>query len=210
MEPLPSVLLGVIAGAEDLASHKAVRALVGANDKNLDRETGLTILSEGCVADQGMFAYADGYNRIVNLFIQLRGIPSNSRKPWDEILFRLNAYFDEREKTETPLKLIVDGKPVFTFDGKTRISLASIKRTDAMAWAYELRWGQQEYLLLTIWPHADGTIQCFPGPPESDFVLLRGGDASRFLYPGIDRYTVTIALDLRFGLVLEEEAKINN
>ena len=206
---LRAYCLGVTAAAEDLARNKAVLVTIGHTDEKLDERTGLTILTQGSVADRGMFGYAAGYNRIVDVFIRLRGIPSNSRKPWEQILSNVNEYFDSRAKDDPPLQLVVDGKPVIMSDGR-QVSFLSHENPNHKVIYYDLKWGNEIYPLLTFYPHSDDTMQFYPGPPGSDFVVLRGGDGNQFVYPGIERVTVTIALDLRFGMILGQAEKANN
>ncbi len=206
---LRAYCLGATAAAEDLIANKAVFVTTGDISEHFDQETGLTMLSLGGDADKGMFGYAAGYNRIVGAFIRLRGIPSNSRKPWQQILSHLNEYYDSRAGSEPALQLALDAKPTRMPDGRQVSFTSELNINHRVVW-YNLKLGDVLYPLLTFYPHSDGTMQLYSGPPGSDLLILRGGDGGQFTRPFIEHNTQTIALDLRLGVILGQAEKPNN
>jgi hypothetical protein len=99
------------------------RALIMGGGPMLDQETGPRTWGLDCTVDRGMEGVADGYNRIVRLWVRLKGSPPYSRKQWEGILFHLTEYFDKRAQTEPPENFVVDGPPILASDGITKVSL---------------------------------------------------------------------------------------
>jgi hypothetical protein len=185
---------GMAAARRDLADNKAVIATFGEMLFRLDASTGLPLVSLGCVADRGIFGYTDGYDRLVELYVQWKGLPRNSRKRWEYILQDPAEYFRIRSQPVTPLRLVADAPPILASDGKTRVALKAIRSTGYKnkVVLHELNWGLKRINIYTL--PIDGTIHCLAGPPESDFIVVR------CMAEGIDRTPIpyTYVLDLRY------------
>ncbi len=202
-----SYLRGYAAGigwaVADIRHKRAYILLAGLSGGCLDRETGLTIWSVGCVVDKGIDGIVDGYNRIIRTYVRWEGPPEYSRKRWEQMLFNLNDYFDTRARQEPPQPLVVDGLPVLASDGKTKVWLRSRRKSQPDDIVYDLAW-EPDVVCLSwpVWPK-EGALQYFPGPPGSDLLLLRGR-------MGRTKDTeVTAVFDMRFFSYLRtEERKI--
>lgn len=195
--------------AADIKDNRAYILLAGLPGACLDRETGLTIWSVGCVVDNGIDGLVDGYNRIIRLYVRWKGPPSYSRKQWEKILFGLNEYFDDRAKREPPQHLVADGPPVLAPDGRTRVWLKSRHKPKYDRVDYFLTWEPDVECLAWPWPR-HGVLEYYPGPPGSDLLLLRGVQAREKEVASVlvDRETeVTSVFDMRFYSILRSESK---
>ncbi len=206
-----SYLRGYCAGirwaAADIRQDRAYILAAGLTGPALDRETGLTTWSVGCLVDNGIEGMAAGYNRIIRSYVRWKGPPSYSRKQWEKILFGLNRYFDDRAKREPPQRLVADGPPVLAPDGKTKIWLKSRHNPKYERVDYLLAWEPNIECLVWPWPR-NRTLEYYPGPVGSDVLLLRGGLAREKDRPTavITQDTiVTVAFDMRHGLTLSFE-----
>ena len=68
-------------------------------------------------------------------------IPSNSRKPWEQILLHLGEYFESRVNAGQVFKLILDGKPVFQLTEKHRFHSPLL--TISILGIATLNWGRK-------------------------------------------------------------------
>ena len=182
--------VGVGFALKEINAGRAVLVAAGDNDPMLDRETGLNIWGSGCCPDRGMEGYSAGFNWMVHQYIRWNGYPENSRKQWEDILFNLNAYFDERARTEEPVPMLVDGPPIKASDGNTHISLKYRNYPYQKFW---IEWAPGKEA--PAWPISpiNGSIMCFPGPPLSDFFIIRG------MYGRSKHLEITGAFDMRKG-----------
>jgi hypothetical protein len=186
------------------------RALIlggGSPGGPLDRETGLRTWELDCTADHGMDGVRDGYNRIVRLWVHLKGPPSYSRKRWESMLFHLGEYFNKRAQTEPPIPFIADGPPILAPDSETKVFLKARSRdkylltweagTTSRFWSPFSRKGPIEFSTSPLSPR-DGVLLYLPGPPGSDLLLLRGR-------AGNSQKVMTAAFDMRYGFCLMYE-----
>jgi len=91
----------------------------------LDRETGLPIYGLGCVVDGELLGREEGYNARIKEHIAAHGPPASSFKKYERELFDLKAYFEERARTEEPIRLEEDGPEVRSPDESYGIRLAA-------------------------------------------------------------------------------------
>lgn len=150
---------------------------------------------------------ADGYNRIVRLWVQLKGPPAYSRKQWEGILFHLTEHFSNKARTILPERFIVDGPPIIASDGVTKVFLKSRRHdrclitweagTTSRFWSPLPNKGPIEFSTSPLSPR-DGALLYFPGPPGSDLLLLRGR-------AGNSQKEMTAAFDMRYGFCLMYE-----
>jgi hypothetical protein len=186
------------------------RALILGGSPILDQETGLRAWGLDCTADRGMEGVADGYNRIVRLWVHLKGSPPYSRKQWERILFQLTEYFDNRSQTEPPERLVVDGAPILASDGTTKVFLRFRQPdTHLIAWDTKIKspfWSplpDNGPFECSTWPlrPKEGVLLYYPGPPGSDLLFLRG-------LAGPTRDVMTMAFDMRYGFSLKWDPPI--
>jgi len=192
------------------ADIKENRALILGGSDLLDQETGLRKWGLDCTADRGVDGVADGYNRIVRLWVHLKGSPPYSRKQWEGILFHLNEYFDKRAQTEPPEHLLVNGPPILASDGITKVFVKSLQH-DAYLITWDTKIKSPFWSPLpdngpfgsSIWPLRpnEGVLLYYPGPPGSDLLLLRGR-------AGRTKDVMTMAFDMRYGFILTWEPPI--
>ena len=186
------------------------RALILGGGALLDQETGLRAWALDCTADLGMAGVADGYNRIVRLWVHLKGPPSYSRKRWEDILFHLTEYFDKRAETEPPESFVVNGPPILASDGETKVFLRFRQpNTYLITWDAKLKspfWsplqdnGPFECSTSPLWPN-EGVLLYYPGPPGSDLLFLRGRVRGT-------KDAMTMAFDMRWGFLLKWDPPI--
>lgn len=169
-----------------------------------DEETGLRTWSLDCTADHGMHGIADGYNRIVRLWVRLNGPPPFSRKRWESMLLHLSEYFDKRSQTNPPETFMVDGPPILASDGVTKVFLKSRPQDKYwITWETKIKspfWSplSNNYpIVFSTWPlrPREGVLLYYPGPPGSDLLLLRG-------QAGRTKDVMTAAFDMRYGFFL--------
>jgi hypothetical protein len=190
------------------------RALILGGGPMLDQETGLRTWELDCTRDKGMDGVADRYNRIVRLWVRLKGPPSYSpRKRWEGILFHLTEYFDKKAMTEAPERFIADGPPIIASDGVTKVFLKS-RQTDSDL-KYLITWNtaikspfgsplppasESDPIEFSPWPLStnEGLLLYYPGPSGSDLLLLRG-------LAGHSKKQMTAAFDMRYGFLLKYE-----
>ena len=91
----------------DLEEGRALILGPGSLGGPLDQGTGLYAWELDCVRDHGMDGVVDGYNRIVRLWVCLKGPPSYSRKRWKSMLFHLTEYFKKRVRPSLQLHLLL-------------------------------------------------------------------------------------------------------
>lgn len=195
--------IGMGFALKELNARRAVLVASGDSSYMLDKETGLNIWASGCCPDRGMDGYSAGFNWMIHQNIRWNGYPENSRKQWEDILFNLNAYFDERARTEEPVPMLVDGPPITAPDGKTLIYL---KPRDHPYKVYHFRWEPERWG--PVWPISPikDVIQYFPGPPGSDVLIFRG------TYGRSKHLEITGAFDLRKGwwLKFDKEREVTH
>ncbi len=191
----------------DLEENRALILGGGSPGGPLDQETGLRAWELDCCADPGMEGVADGYNRIVRLWVHLKGPPPYSRKRWESMLLHLSEYFNNRAKTEPPIPFIADGPPILASDGVTKVFL-KIRGSDKYLITWEAGntsrfWsplpneGPIEFSTSPL-SAKNGVLLYFPGPPGSDLLLLRGR-------AGHSQKEMTAAFDMRYGFCLTYE-----
>jgi hypothetical protein len=182
---------GITAAVRDVAHNQAARATYGDASQAVHRRSGLTFLSVGCVTDDGLKAYVAGYNKFVDLHIQWRGIPRNSRRQWEYILENPDLYFQKQSESGGTLNLIVDAPPTRSNNRRETASVTTLRHSSDKnkIVAYELKWGPTSLLLMGFRPIGNAFI-CAPGPDGSDFLLLRGQRRGSMM---------TLAYDLRYG-----------
>lgn len=200
---------GAAAARNDLAQGRAVNLFSGLPrwSEMLDRETGLPNQTTGCIVDPRIEGYVAGYRKTVSHYIAEDGLPSNSRKKWESILFDLPKYYEDRARDASPEVLRLNGK-VASPDSKTVVRLMIQPPTPDIPDAYlvgTVQRGSQEPVEWSAYPLGPENqhLECFWGPDGSDFVILRGRlqgkDESMFYMYG--------ALDLRAGRWLRYEAE---
>jgi hypothetical protein len=91
----------------------------------IDRETGLYHSGFGCVVDDEIRGQVEGYNARVREYIRDHGPPKNSFKPWEKELFGLKTYFEDRARTEKPIRLTAGAGAVSSPDGKYKVWLTN-------------------------------------------------------------------------------------
>ena len=191
----------------DLEEDPALILGGGSLDGTLDQETGLRTWELDCTADRGMAGVADGYNRIVRLWVYLKGPPAYSRKQWESMLFHLTEHFNSRAQSIPPERFIVDGPPIIASDGVTKVFL-KVRHSDIYLITWEAGntsrfWsplpnkGPIEFSTSPLSPR-DGVLLYFPGPLGSDLLLLRG-------QAGHSKKEMTVAFDMRYGFFLRYE-----
>jgi hypothetical protein len=89
----------------------------------IDRKTGLPVDWPGCMSDASYDERMAGHNDHIAQFIRSHGLPRNSLKPWENELFNLARFFDERSQIDVPKRLVADGPAVVSPDGLNRVRL---------------------------------------------------------------------------------------
>ncbi len=100
---------------------------------HIDWETGLPYESiAGCTVTERIKARANGHNDRIRRYVEERGLPRNSFKPWSKELSDLNGYYKTRARIEGVHRLSRDGPVVKSSDGKYAVRLvkARWKRLD--------------------------------------------------------------------------------
>lgn len=198
---------GAAAARKDLAQGRAVNLFSGLPrwSEMLDWETGLPNQTTGCAIDPKIEGYVAGYRKTVSDYIAEHGLPPNSRKKWESILFDLQKYYEDRARDGSPEVLRLDGK-VVSPDGRTAVRLMIQPATPDIPDAYlvgTVQRGSQKSVEWSAWPLGpeNQRLACFWGPDGGDFLILRGRpqgkDGSKFHMYG--------ALDLRSGRWLRYE-----
>lgn len=90
---------GVSQAEDEFANHKATIYVQGTDaiGEKLDEDTGLnSTWIAGCFQSDFILGRAEGHNERLEELIDLHGIPSYSRKKWEDVLFALSNYFSAR------------------------------------------------------------------------------------------------------------------
>jgi len=198
---------GVAEARRDLAADRAVNLHYGLPewDERLDRATGLPNRTTGCLVDDRIKGYVRGYRATVSAHIAKHGLPANSRKPWEPILFDLLGYFSRRKAAGPPLTLVVDGDEAASPDGNCVVRAWIRKPTDDIPDAYlcgtirSASGKETEWSGYPLSPE-NKSLEYFWGPSGSDVLVVRGY-CSYGKEPGL----LTGALDLRSGCWLRYE-----
>ena len=194
---------------DDLANGVAVNLFSGLPDRSemLDRETGLVGSTTGCLVSEEIAGHVAGYREAIASYIAENGPPSNSRKPWEDILFNLDEHFRERSEALAPIFLKVGEPGIVSPDGRTVVSVThqeasdssldpwlggQVKHSSGEAVEWYATWTQSG---------AEG-LRCYWGPEGSDVLIVRGATNDRYGPPGS---VLTGALDLRSGQWLRYE-----
>jgi hypothetical protein len=198
---------GVAKARNDLAHGTAVNLFFGLPQWNemLDRETGLQNQTTGCIVDERIMGYVAAYRKTVSDYIAEHGLPLNSRKKWESILFNLRRYYRDRAAGAQPAILEVDHS-VSSPNGQATISLRINPASPDIPSAYlvgTLRRGTEEPVEWSAYPMGpeNRRLELLWGPDGADFALLHG------MVSGTDgkAYDLYGALDLRTGTWLRYE-----
>ena len=73
--------------------------------------------------DDDIVGRVEGHNARVVKHVRGHGPPKNSFKPWEKELFALKDYFEDRCRTERPIRLTAGSQAVASPDGEYAIKL---------------------------------------------------------------------------------------
>jgi hypothetical protein len=171
----------------------------------IDRDTGLLVTWIRGTAGQVQEAERiTGHNDHVAEYIRSNALPKNSLKPWEEELFNLARFFDDRSQHDAPTRLLAGGAAVVSPDGRNSVRL--------VRGVLEVE-GGLPFVCLEI--AADrGVLKSASFPrlvdTDDDIDLLWGPDGSRFVVirsraVGTENY---VACDLRTGRSFRDEWRV--
>jgi hypothetical protein len=193
-----SFCAGIIAAHRDWIDKQSVINTVGEMPLVQDRETGLAVLTFGCVGTPSNLGFCNGYNRVITAYANWWSPPRNSRKNWEAILLDPDAYFNERLRSNKAQPLVTNGGPVLGREHGTPVWLKEVRNKDNKLIGHQLACKDRSlacgvYTCLT-WPliPIDGTLEMFAGPEGSDFLVVRGFDEAQ-------KRQATLVFDLRYG-----------
>jgi hypothetical protein len=184
---------GAAEAEKDLKGGAAAFCIYGTRESPefLDRETGLPRqVIAGCVVSNTIIGRAAGYNDRVKKFIKESGLPSNSFKRWEKVLFDLEGHYGKRAENVKPHHLTLGGEATHSTDGKFALSLAKKEvkerdgsRTDYMSFVITRDNGDSKPLGLI---YRARRIDAFWGPAGSGFAVVRTESERRTEFRAID------------------------
>ena len=177
---LAGYLDGATAAKNDLAHGRAVNLFYGLPrwHEMLDRDTGLPNQTTGCIVYPRIEGYVAGYRKTVSDYIAEHGLPANSRKPWEAILFNLHKYYEDRVHGANPQLLEID-RTLSSPDGQIVVALMIQPATPDIPSVYlvgTIQRGLQEPVKWSAYPMGPDNphLQLFWGPSGGDFIVLHG------------------------------------
>jgi hypothetical protein len=167
---------------------------------NIDLETGLpTRMRSGCVSRRGDSEWVKGHNDRIAQHIRWHGLPKNTLKPWEQDLFNLHRYFDDRSGTDVPSRLLAGGPAAVSPDGRNSVQLVAGVKDDG---------SQGDWLWVIITAGNVVLNKGFVRPDKCDSDLLWGPEGSRFavIRSVYEKRAHYAAYDLRTGRHLRDES----
>jgi len=166
----------------------------------IDRDTGLPVCGLSCCTPRtGDSARVKGHNDHIAQYVRWHGLPKNTLKPWEQELFDLYRYFDDRSRTNVPTRLLVGGPAVVSPDGRNSVRLVDGAKDAGIPYnSRRVVITAGNVVLHQYYAHfKKGDSDLFWGPEGSRFAVIRSVHEKREHY---------VAYDLRTGRHLRDES----
>jgi hypothetical protein len=165
----------------------------------VDQETGLPILGViGCVLYAADLQRTKGHNDHINQYIKWHGLPKNTFKPWENVLFNLKLWYDDETTDDEPKPLIPGGPALCSPDGRNSVRLLTGVNND----------GSSSQMLKVVIADGDVVLDEWFFFNECRSDLLWGPERSRLVIVRSvsEKDERFIAYDLKSGSKLREES----
>jgi hypothetical protein len=166
-----------------------------------DRDTGLPIHGVGWSygMQRGGCERVHGHNDRIAQYIRWHGLPKNTLKPWQQELFDLYRYFDDRSRTDVPTRLLAGGPAVVSPDGRNSVRLVEGAKDAEIPYnSRTVVITAGNVVLHQYYAHLEkGESDLLWGPEGSRFAVIRS------VYQQREHY---VAYDLRTGWELRDES----
>jgi hypothetical protein len=165
--------------------------LIRDNSSCVELVTGLRVVSRtGCVVRARDRARAQGHNDHIRQYIRWHGLPGNSIKPWERIVFDLKRWFDQQARAQAPTCLVAGGPPAVGPGGSACYLRPATTRYNGV--------GFEDRALMVVvsrgagvaieWPIGadEPTVDLLWGPSRSGLVVIRSRGEGRESYTALD------------------------
>ncbi|MBI5266048.1 MAG: hypothetical protein HY851_02335 [candidate division Zixibacteria bacterium] len=143
---------------------------------NVDEETGLPLRGNNtCIVDDFISDFADGHNARIDLEIEKRGLPPNSKKQWLPLISNPKPYFDSLQSQQAVKELVRDTAEQISVDGAYSIRLRSYSIKDKKEAIFQVLCRQTGVTRTErVWAFKKfEKVQLAFGPVESGVVVVR-------------------------------------
>jgi hypothetical protein len=140
-----------------------------------------------------------GHNDRIAQSIRWHGLPKNTLKQWEEVLFNLKRDFDDRSRMAAQARLLPDGPALVSHDGRNSVRLVEGRKDAPIPDnCRQIVIAAGNVVLQTWFAHFEkGNSDVLWGPKGSPFVVIRS------VFEKKEHYA---AFDLRTGRHLRDES----
>ena len=166
----------------------------------VDQNTGLPIYHiSGCVIGERDLERIEGHNDHIAQYVRWHGLPKNTLRPWEKVLFNLKRFFDDRSLHDAPKRLLAGGPPLISPDCRNSVQLVAGRNDSGnLDDSLKVVIAAGNAVLEDWYAHFDrGDSDLLWGPKGSRFAVIRSVSEKTEHYA---------AYDLKTGDFLREEA----